>query len=110
MVGFAHAQPTLRARGLRLTVGIELNPIVAFGAFARDEPVGYVCRHEGRIAPARIAVASAAWQLEPDHVASRHGLASLRPDAPAGKKRDTAGRAGVPAAAPARRVPDPLEI
>ena len=57
-----------------------------------------------------MTMAAAAGQLKPDHVASRNGLASLRPDRPPRAQRNPAGCAGLAAASPACGVKNALEI
>src|SRR5690242_6482365 len=84
--------------------------VVALGGIARDEPVGDIGGDEIGIAQLGIAEAAAARQLEPRHVARRHGLAAFRADRPAGGEGDLAERARPAAVAPRARLPEPLEI
>src|SRR6185437_15607290 len=96
--------------GVDTTLRGERHAVIALRLLARDESVGDVGGDEIGIALARVAEAAAAGQLEPCHVARRHGLAALRADRPAGGEGDFAERAGSTAVASARRIADALEI
>src|ERR1700756_1435148 len=73
----------LRRRAVDRAVVRDDHAVVLLRAFARNESVGDVGGDRLGIAPARRAMAAAARQLEPQEIAGRHGLTSLRPDRPA---------------------------
>src|SRR5262249_45277317 len=97
-------------RAIDRAVAREGDAVVPLRLFARDEPVGDVGGNRIGIALARRAMAGAARQLEPQEVAGRNGLPSLRPDRPARAAPHLSGAASRPGAAPARWIFHPREI
>src|ERR1700675_3957801 len=102
-----------RPRGfgdIDLTARIDDDTVIAPRFLHRDQAIEHVVAHALRIAPARIAEATAAGQMQLDGIARRHGLPALRPDRTARAQRHRAGGAGLAAVATARRIFHPLEI
>src|SRR6516165_1723158 len=100
----------LGCRNVDCAICIDRHGVVTLRLVRGDQAVEHVVAHALRIALARIAEAATARQLQADGVARRHGLAPLRADRPPRTHAHHAGAAGLPAAAPARRMAHALEI
>src|SRR5215469_14457949 len=106
---FRHPQ-ALGSGNVDCAICIDRHGVVTLRLVRRDQAVKHIVAHALRIAGARIAEAAAARQLQANGVTRWHGLTSLGPDRPPRPQTHYAGAAGLPAAAPARRMAHPLEI
>src|SRR5690349_18690199 len=88
----------------------ERDPVIALRDLGTDQPVGDIGGDLLGVALGGIAKAAAARQFEPDEIAARDALPSLRADRLAGAEGDPPRRALAAAVPAAGRVVDALEI